>query len=73
MVKIGEKLKELRQQKGITQKQVAEYLEIAVNSYQSIEYGKINPSYDNLVKLAGYLEVPSEFRRGLSEERERGK
>ena len=32
-------LKEARQRAGMTQKEVAEYLEISLTAYQNIEYG----------------------------------
>ena len=34
-------LKEARQRAGMTQREVAEYLEISVTAYQNIEYGKM--------------------------------
>jgi len=71
MIKIGEKLKYLRTKKNVTQKQIAEYLDIASNSYQSFEYDKIKPSYENLVKLCDYYDVSADYLLGRSDVRER--
>jgi len=68
MVTLGEKLKKLRFEKNITQKQIAEYLKIATNSYQSFEYGKLRPSLDTLTKLAEYFEVSTDYLLGLVDE-----
>ncbi len=68
MINFGEKLKQLRFEKGVTQKQVAEYLEIAPNSVQSLEYGKIRPSYENLIKLCQYFNVSADYLLGLSDD-----
>jgi transcriptional regulator with XRE-family HTH domain len=53
----GTKLKELRKQKGITQKVIADYLGIKVNSYSQYENGHRNPSIDVLRKVAEFYNV----------------
>lgn len=71
MLKIGERLKNLRMNKKVTQKQIADYLGIAPNNYQNFEYGQINPSYENLIKLADYFNVSTDYLLGRSETKER--
>jgi len=71
MIKIGEKLRKLRIDKKATQKQIAEYLDIASNSYQSFEYDKVKPSYENLIKLCEYFQCSSDYLLGLSDTPER--
>ena len=44
-------LKEARQRAGMTQKEVAEYLEITIQAYQKIEYGDRNGKIENWDKL----------------------
>lgn len=46
------KLKEFRVLKGLTRKEVAENLNITVNSIEKYENGKAEPSIANLIKLA---------------------
>jgi transcriptional regulator with XRE-family HTH domain len=53
----GSKIKELRKQKGISQKQLAIMAKIS-NSYLSdIEVGRTNPSLKTLFKIAKVIEV----------------
>lgn len=70
-VTFGDKLKQLRIEHGVTQKQIAEYLGIAPNSLQSLEYGKTRPTYENLVKLCNYFQVSADYLLGLSDTKER--
>ena len=49
---MGEKLKSLRIEKNLTQKQVADRIGLAISAVSSYESGTRYPSYDVLVKLA---------------------
>ena len=46
------RLKEIRKQKGLTQTEVAQKLNIQKQTYQNYELGKREPSIDMLIKLA---------------------
>ena len=46
-----EKLKKFREEKHLTQENMAKILEITVAHYKSIEYGYRNPSFDLLKKM----------------------
>ena len=50
-------LKEARQKAGMTQKQVAEYLDITTRSYQRIESGEILGSIKNWDALEDLFDV----------------
>ncbi len=63
----AERLKEVRISRNITQKAVADYLGIQETSYQHYEYGKREPNFDTLVKLAKYFDVSSDYLLGLSD------
>ena len=75
---IGERLKNLRESSGKTQKQIADYLEITSASYCYYEKGQREPSLNIITRLAEYFRVPIDFlvtgkmnftdRTGLSEE-----
>ena len=65
------RLKECRKQKGSTQKEVAEYLGILERSYQNYEYGKSEPPYENLRKLADYFAVSTDYLLGRSDDPKR--
>ena len=40
--KFGQRLKELRKSKGLTQKEMADLMDMTDRNYQRFEYGKIN-------------------------------
>lgn len=54
---IGESIKKLRKQKGMTQKQLSQELGIAINSLSRYEIGERNPPFDMLEKIAAALGV----------------
>lgn len=45
------KLKELREKKNLSQKEIAKVLNVSTSYYSKIESGYQNPSFDFLVKL----------------------
>ena len=54
---IGENLKYLRTQKGKTQKEIANILKIATNTYTQYETNYRKPDIETLIKLADYYLV----------------
>ena len=64
MVNIGERLKRLRTENGLTQKQVAEQVGVAVSAISSYESSVRLPSYSVLVKLAKLYHVTSDYLLG---------
>jgi transcriptional regulator with XRE-family HTH domain len=64
-----ERLKELRLSRHLTQRQIFSAIELSERNYQSLEYGKIKPSYDTLLKLCRYFNVSSDWLLGLSEDK----
>ena len=61
------KIKEIRKLHKFTQKQVSDHLQIAERSYQSIEYGKSKPTIENLIKLADYFDVSTDYLLGRTD------
>ena len=59
-------LKEARQKAGMTQKQVAEYLEISEHAYQKIEYGKRIGKIENWDKLEDLFGISQRHLRKMS-------
>jgi len=53
----GQRLKQLRQEKGFTQEKLADALDITVESVSNIERGIYGPKFDNLQKIAHILDV----------------
>lgn len=66
---MGEKLKTLRLEKRLTQKQVADRIGLAISAVSSYESGTRYPSYDVLVKLARIFHVSTDFLLGMTNTR----
>lgn len=56
-IKIGEFLKELRKEKGLTQEQFAEQFNVSRRSVSRWETGNNMPNLDTLVEMADYYEI----------------
>ncbi len=50
-------LKELRRNKGMTQKEIAQELKITDRTYGHYETGKREPSIDMLIEIADYYNI----------------
>ena len=61
------KLKELREENGLTQVAVAKYLNIKQNTYSQYENGKRQLPYDALIKLAKFYKVTTDYILGLED------
>lgn len=64
----GDRLKELRKEKKITQPELANMLGVTFSTVSAWEVGKAQPSYDILVKLAQYFGVTTDYLLGLNQE-----
>ena len=69
MLPFGKRLKELRNEKKVKQKEMAEFLGCTDRNYQKMEYGEINVPALTLIKLADYFDVSLDYLVGRSEER----
>lgn len=59
-----ERLKSCRKSKGVTQKQVAEYLNMTERGYQNYELGRGEPNIENLIRLADFFDVSIDYLVG---------
>ncbi|MBQ9115308.1 MAG: helix-turn-helix transcriptional regulator [Clostridia bacterium] len=55
------RLKELREENGLTQQAVAEYLNVKQNTYSQYENEKRQLSIDMLIKLAHFYKVTTDY------------
>ncbi|MCL2387850.1 MAG: helix-turn-helix domain-containing protein [Defluviitaleaceae bacterium] len=62
-----DRLKERRKEKGVTQKDVASFLEMSVSTYQKYELSIIEPNNTTLRALAGYFGCSTDYLLGLTE------
>ena len=69
MVNMGEKLRSLRTEKKLTQKQVADRIGLAISAVSSYESGSRYPSYDALIKLARIFHVSTDYLLGMTDKR----
>ena len=61
------RLKDIREDRDITQKEIADYLHIRQNTYSQYESGKRQLPIDVLIALAGYYKVTTDYILGLSD------
>ena len=62
-----ERLIEQRKLNKVTQRQLAEYLQIAQPSYIRYENGSAEPNLETLVKIADYFDVSVDYLLGRAE------
>ena len=67
IINIGNKLKLLREDKGISQIQLGLRFNISQESISSYELGKSNPSFDILCKYADYFRVSLDYIFGRTD------
>lgn len=54
---LGSRIQLLRRKKGLSQVALAEFSDLSLDSIYKIEYGRVNTSLENLLKIAGALDV----------------
>lgn len=62
------RLKEMREDRDLTQKELAEYLHIRQNTYSQYENGQRQIPIDALIALAQYYETSVDYILGLTDE-----
>ncbi len=65
MKTFGEILKELRIEKGLTQKELAKKLSVTVPTLSHWECGYQEPSFKDLISLCKFFEVSADYFLGL--------
>lgn len=61
------RLKEIRSSKGLTQKQIADALELSTVAIQNYENNRRKPTYDILINMAEYLNVSIDYLVGRTD------
>lgn len=64
---LGEQIKKLRMNKGMSQVQLADKLNVTKQSVSNWENEYIMPSVDMLIKIANFFNVSTDYLLGLSE------
>ena len=62
-----ERIRELREDSDLSQKQLADYLQIHQTTYSSYELGKLGVTAEVLIKLADFYSVSADYILGLTD------
>ncbi|MCI7657969.1 helix-turn-helix domain-containing protein [Anaerotignum sp.] len=65
--KFPQRLRQLRKERGITQTALGRYLHYKHTAVANYESGRNQPSFEDLLKLADYFDVSTDFLLGRSE------
>lgn len=65
-MKYSDRLKKLRNNKKLSQQQLADRLELNRSTYSRYELGQTQPDYDTLTLLADFYEVTTDYILGRS-------
>ena len=69
MINFGKKVKLLRKERGLTQKQLADMVGVAVSAISAYEAGNRYPTYSGLVSLARIFHVSTDYLLGIANTR----
>ena len=61
---LKDKIKTLRKEAGLTQKELGEKLNVAANTINGYETGHRTPDYETLIKMADYFSVTTDYLLG---------
>ena len=67
LMKFSERLKELRKEKGFTQRALARRLNYGCTTIANYERGKNRPKFEDLIKLADLLDTSIDYLLGVSD------
>lgn len=65
--KFPERLKELRQQKGVSQREIAKAVGVSQTGFLRWEQGKNQPTLENLMELCKYFDVSVDYLIGYTD------
>jgi transcriptional regulator with XRE-family HTH domain len=61
---IGARIKEQRKMQGLTQPQLAEFLNMSLDSIKKLETDRVKPSVDTLIKISTVLQCSTDYLLG---------
>lgn len=64
---LHKRLKELREEKQITQKELANAINVNTTIISKWELGRKRPVYEDLISLSKYFDVSTDFLLGLAD------
>lgn len=63
---MSNRIKELRKEYGLTQEDIAKKLGLTRSAISSYERGRLEPTFQNIIKLADMFDVSTKYLMGLS-------
>lgn len=66
-MEFGKIISALRAEKGIYQKELADYLKVSIGTISNYEQGIHSPDFDTLCKLADYYDVSIDYMMGRTD------
>ena len=69
MAEFCERVRTLREERHLSQKELAKELKLTLNAYQLYEYGQGYPTYKRLLALADLFDVSLDYLTGRSDVR----
>ena len=70
MASFADRLKELRSERGLKQREMAELCGLKLRGYQQYEYNETYPTVPGLLFLADYFNVSLDYLMGRADRRE---
>ena len=70
MANFSQRLRQLRTERGLKQREMAELCGLKLRGYQQYEYGEAYPTVSGLLFLADYFDVSLDYLMGRTEQRE---
>lgn len=70
MPSFGQRMKELRKERNMTQQSMADVFSVKIRTYQGYEYGESYPEVAKLIAIADYFDVSLDYLVGRSDVRE---
>lgn len=67
MENFSERLKQLRKSRNITQKELAQALNVTERNYQFWEAGKTKPQLDTIIALCDFFNVSADYLLGRTD------
>ena len=63
-----QRLKEIRMEKNLSQKEIASYLQVSQQTYSDYEKGRTNPDISTLILMANILETSTDYLLGREDD-----
>lgn len=69
-MELCERLKTIRSDRKLTQKEISDAAGLSINAYQNYELGTRRPAYEAFIAIADILDVSLDYLAGRTDKRE---